>query len=89
MLTCIIDPFADVGEDQPIADDVVEDKKKSSQVNNYVHIRIQQRNGRKTLTTLQGLPKGKWRGFSTDYRVRCQEAAQGVQEGICLQRHHC
>jgi translation initiation factor 1 len=25
---------------------------------NYIHIRIQQRNGRKTLTTLQGLPKG-------------------------------
>lgn len=24
---------------------------------NYLHIRIQQRNGRKTLTTLQGLPK--------------------------------
>ncbi|KAJ7940781.1 translation initiation factor SUI1 [Mycena leptocephala] len=23
----------------------------------YIHIRIQQRNGRKTLTTLQGLPK--------------------------------
>ncbi|KAI3625720.1 Eukaryotic translation initiation factor eIF-1 [Malassezia furfur] len=51
------DPFADVGEDQPIAEDPVEDKKKASQVNNYVHIRIQQRNGRKTLTTLQGLPK--------------------------------
>ncbi|WFC94166.1 Eukaryotic translation initiation factor eIF-1 [Malassezia brasiliensis] len=51
------DPFADVGEDQPIAEDAVEDKKKTSQVNNYVHIRIQQRNGRKTLTTLQGLPK--------------------------------
>ncbi|TIA86651.1 hypothetical protein E3P99_03614 [Wallemia hederae] len=24
---------------------------------NYIHIRIQQRNGRKTLTTLQGIPK--------------------------------
>ncbi|KAF2849333.1 translation initiation factor SU [Plenodomus tracheiphilus IPT5] len=24
---------------------------------NYIHIRIQQRNGRKTLTTVQGLPK--------------------------------
>ncbi|KAI8321393.1 eukaryotic translation initiation factor SUI1 [Martensiomyces pterosporus] len=38
------DPFADTGED---------DKK----VDNYLHIRIQQRNGRKTLTTLQGLPE--------------------------------
>ncbi|PUU75664.1 translation initiation factor SUI1 [Tuber borchii] len=37
------DPFADdVGDTQP---------------KNYVHIRIQQRNGRKTLTTVQGLPK--------------------------------
>ncbi|WFD39227.1 Eukaryotic translation initiation factor eIF-1 [Malassezia japonica] len=51
------DPFADVGEDQPIAEEIVEEKKKPSQVQNYVHIRIQQRNGRKTLTTLQGLPK--------------------------------
>ena len=25
---------------------------------NYIHIRIQQRNGRKTLTTIQGLPAG-------------------------------
>ncbi|KAI1810075.1 translation initiation factor SU [Poronia punctata] len=28
-----------------------------SQQEDYVHIRIQQRNGRKTLTTVQGLPK--------------------------------
>ena len=46
----------------------MEEKKKPSQVQNYVHIRIQQRNGRKTLTTLQGLPKGKWRDVS-DHRV--------------------
>ncbi len=26
----------------------------------YIHIRIQQRNGRKTLTTLAGLPKGEF-----------------------------
>ncbi|KAK9480047.1 translation initiation factor SUI1 [Lipomyces japonicus] len=38
------DPFADTGDD-----DV-------SQPTNYIHIRIQQRNGRKTLTTVQGLP---------------------------------
>ncbi|KAF8328818.1 translation initiation factor SUI1 [Cantharellus anzutake] len=41
------DPFADEGD--PIGD--VESSK------NYIHIRLQQRNGRKTLTTLQGLPK--------------------------------
>ncbi|AXA51113.1 translation initiation factor 1 [Malassezia restricta] len=50
------DPFADVGDD-PAPEDIVEEKKKTSQANSYVHIRIQQRNGRKTLTTLQGLPK--------------------------------
>lgn len=38
------DPFADTGGD-------------NSQPQNYIHIRIQQRNGRKTLTTVQGLPK--------------------------------
>jgi len=38
------DPFADTGGD-------------SDQPQNYIHIRIQQRNGRKTLTTVQGLPK--------------------------------
>lgn len=59
--TNVLDPFADVGEEQRVAEAApVEEKKKASQVNNYVHIRIQQRNGRKTLTTLQGLPKGKF-----------------------------
>ncbi|AWU74891.1 uncharacterized protein C5L36_0B01560 [Pichia kudriavzevii] len=37
------DPFADTGDDE-------------TEVTNYIHIRIQQRNGRKTLTTVQGLP---------------------------------
>ncbi|KAF9360991.1 Eukaryotic translation initiation factor eIF-1 [Mortierella sp. AD094] len=40
------DPFADLGD----SGDTVEQK-------DYIHIRIQQRNGRKTLTTIQGLPK--------------------------------
>ncbi|KAF9996055.1 Eukaryotic translation initiation factor eIF-1 [Entomortierella chlamydospora] len=40
------DPFADLGDSA----DTVEQK-------DYIHIRIQQRNGRKTLTTIQGLPK--------------------------------
>jgi len=39
------DPFADTGDDD------------ISQPSNYIHIRIQQRNGRKTLTTVQGLPR--------------------------------
>lgn len=37
------DPFADTGDSE-------------AQPTNYIHIRIQQRNGRKTLTTVQGLP---------------------------------
>ena len=41
------DPFAEV-------DDGGEAKKQGQ---DYIHIRIQQRNGRKTLTTVQGLPK--------------------------------
>ncbi|KAI0748192.1 eukaryotic translation initiation factor 1 [Daedaleopsis nitida] len=44
------DPFADEGDPLATTQDV------GSQ-SNYIHIRIQQRNGRKTLTTLQGLPK--------------------------------
>ncbi|CVL10888.1 eukaryotic translation initiation factor eIF-1 [Fusarium proliferatum] len=34
-----------------------EDTGETKQTQNYIHIRIQQRNGRKTLTTVQGLPK--------------------------------
>lgn len=49
LLTSTVDPFADVDEDTSDA------KKKQGQ--DYIHIRIQQRNGRKTLTTVQGLPK--------------------------------
>ncbi|PPQ70277.1 hypothetical protein CVT24_000840 [Panaeolus cyanescens] len=44
------DPFADEG-------DPLGDSKDVNSPNDYIHIRIQQRNGRKTLTTLQGLPK--------------------------------
>ncbi|KAF8894683.1 eukaryotic translation initiation factor 1 [Infundibulicybe gibba] len=44
------DPFADEGD--PLGDN----QDVGSQAD-YIHIRIQQRNGRKTLTTLQGLPK--------------------------------
>ncbi|CAI6859794.1 ANL_collapsed_G0045190.mRNA.1.CDS.1 [Saccharomyces cerevisiae] len=38
------DPFADTGDDE-------------TATSNYIHIRIQQRNGRKTLTTVQGVPE--------------------------------
>jgi len=49
------DPFADVGDDvRESTESTVASVTK--QQSGYVHIRIQQRNGRKTLTTLQGLP---------------------------------
>ncbi|KAJ3260801.1 Eukaryotic translation initiation factor eIF-1 [Boothiomyces macroporosus] len=38
------DPFADTGDTTEVT------------VQGYIHIRIQQRNGRKTITTVQGLP---------------------------------
>ncbi|KAJ3350699.1 translation initiation factor SUI1 [Allomyces macrogynus ATCC 38327] len=38
------DPFADTGDND------------TTKTQSYIHIRIQQRNGRKTLTTVQGLP---------------------------------
>ncbi|KAF2105131.1 eukaryotic translation initiation factor SUI1 [Rhizodiscina lignyota] len=41
------DPFAEADEDTG-------ETKKQEQ--SYIHIRIQQRNGRKTLTTVQGIP---------------------------------
>ncbi|KAI0273549.1 eukaryotic translation initiation factor 1 [Gloeopeniophorella convolvens] len=43
------DPFAD--EADPLAANT------DAGQQNHIHIRIQQRNGRKTLTTLQGLPR--------------------------------
>jgi translation initiation factor 1 len=51
----------------PFADDVGDTPAK-----NYVHIRIQQRNGRKTLTTVQGLskeynPKTLLKAFKKEY----------------------
>jgi translation initiation factor 1 (eIF-1/SUI1) len=51
LLIPLLDPFADEG-------DPLGDSKDVGSQQNYIHIRIQQRNGRKTLTTLQGLPKG-------------------------------
>lgn len=57
------DPFADAGEEpaapqSSVPQEAKQSKSKSTTVDGYIHLRIQQRNGRKTLTTLQGLPKG-------------------------------
>lgn len=51
------DPFADLGDEAKQQSTASSAVAKKQQQQNYVHIRIQQRNGRKTLTTLQGLPK--------------------------------
>ncbi|PFH52412.1 hypothetical protein AMATHDRAFT_2147 [Amanita thiersii Skay4041] len=45
-----VDPFADEGNPSDSGNVV-------SHKDDYIHIRIQQRNGRKSLTTLQGLPR--------------------------------
>lgn len=50
-LSFLTDPFADA--DEFTSKDNLE---KSTKAPEYVHIRIQQRNGRKTLTTVQGVP---------------------------------
>lgn len=53
-----LDPFADTGDAGEVKVEQTEKPVKSQATGqNYIHIRIQQRNGRKTLTTLQGLPK--------------------------------
>jgi hypothetical protein len=57
-----------------------------------IHIRIQQRNGRKTLTTLQGVPSSVYLYLYTALTsseltgvqpssLRLQEALEGFQEG--------
>ncbi|MCJ1337698.1 Eukaryotic translation initiation factor eIF-1 [Bachmanniomyces sp. S44760] len=48
--------YLSVGMSHPFAE-ADEDTGETKQSQNYIHIRIQQRNGRKTLTTVQGLPK--------------------------------
>lgn len=53
----LTDPFADEG------DALGDSTANVGSTADYVHIRIQQRNGRKTLTTLQGIPKGEHSGL--------------------------
>lgn len=78
------DPFADVGDDQ-----FSTTQPPSTKAPDYVHIRIQQRNGRKTLTTLQGLPpeydpKKLLKAFKKDFAcngtlVQDEELGQVIQ----------
>lgn len=72
------DPFADVGEEptttKPTAPQEATKHKSKTTVDGFIHVRVQQRNGRKTLTTLQGLSKGAYTSVS---RVRGHAAARG------------
>ena len=45
----------------PLQDDLLGETDEVGSQKEHIHIRIQQRNGRKTLTTLQGLGKGSYR----------------------------
>ncbi|GAA5831422.1 hypothetical protein JCM11251_004020 [Rhodosporidiobolus azoricus] len=49
------DAFADEGGEEEVVQEVKKQKSELS-VADHIHIRIQQRNGRKTITTLQGVP---------------------------------
>lgn len=48
------DTFLKIGAD-PFGEDELDEAVGGTQASNYVHIRIQQRNGRKTLTTASGI----------------------------------
>ena len=50
----------------PLQDDLLGETDDVGSQSEHIHIRIQQRNGRKTLTTLQGLGKGMFTSLSVD-----------------------
>lgn len=69
VLCSSLDPFADATKG---------DDRLPAGTEDYIHIRIQQRNGRKTLTTVQGI--------ATDYdKKKLVKAFKKVQAGA----HHC
>lgn len=57
----------------PFAEDT-EKAKKGGDTRDYVHVRVQQRNGRKSLTTVQGLPT------AFDYK----KILKALKKGECL-----
>jgi translation initiation factor 1 len=75
---CCADPFAD-----PFTDEKAND---SSTTKDYVHIRIQQRNGRKSLTTVQvGTPQSLSARVHSDHKLKpdCSVAIlQGIQKSF-------
>ena len=62
--TCGLIPSPD-----PLQDDLLGETDEVGSQKEHIHIRIQQRNGRKTLTTLQGLGKGS--SFTSPKFSRC------------------
>ncbi|KAI3425794.1 hypothetical protein D9Q98_007769 [Chlorella vulgaris] len=55
-LAGVFDPFADAAAQGPTAAETKKSKKAEAE-DFAVHVRMQQRNGRKSLTTVQGLPE--------------------------------
>ncbi|KAJ3241858.1 Iron-sulfur assembly protein 1 [Chytriomyces hyalinus] len=73
------DPFADIGDGDDIGD----------VQQGYIHIRIQQRNGRKTLTTVQGLaaeidPKKVLKAFKKQFACN-GNIIEDEEHGECIQ----
>jgi translation initiation factor 1 len=82
-----IDPFAEADEDSG----------QTTQTQEYIHIRIQQRNGRKTLTTVQGIPskfdhkkilKVIKKEFACNGTIISDTESKGMGEVIQLQGDH-
>ncbi|KAI8836177.1 putative RNA-binding protein eif1AD [Chytriomyces hyalinus] len=73
------DPFADIGDGDDIGD----------VQQGYIHVRIQQRNGRKTLTTVQGLaaeidPKKVLKAFKKQFACN-GNIIEDEEHGECIQ----
>ena len=57
----------------PFAEDTTSASKKGADTKDYVHVRVQQRNGKKSLTTVQGLPQ------TFDYKKILKALKKGKQ----------
>lgn len=82
------DPFADTGDstnssanNQAGGDS---NSRSQTQQEKYIHIRVQQRNGRKTLTTVQGLPKGQCSEFRKRLSLSYESCNNGDERDLDL-----
>lgn len=72
-------PFSD-----PFAEDTTSVSKKGADTKDYVHVRVQQRNGKKSLTTVQGLPQ------TFDYKKILKALKKGKPLAhMCARRRNC